>query len=251
MPNFHFKLRTLLGRLYTEEVTRVALGRLKHQVRSGPFAGMEYIARSNGSTLIPKLLGTYELEIRPFLGRILRAGYKNIIDVGCAEGYYAVGLALKLPDAKVYAYDTDPTALDNMRTLAQLNGIQDRVTAGSLLTHVELDSLPAHSSLIFCDIEGAERDLLDPARAQSLKLRDILVEIHDGPDATAIHDTLVERFKSTHQLDFIRASARTLDDVVGLEFLGHRRNRLLAVDEQRSKGLEWGYFVRSAAKSQR
>ena len=33
---------------------------------------------------------------------------KFVLNVGCAEGFYAVGLAIRLNDAQVFAADSDP-----------------------------------------------------------------------------------------------------------------------------------------------
>ena len=40
--------------------------------------------------LIPRLLGTYECELHPHLAALSAEGLDCVIDVGCAEGYYAV-----------------------------------------------------------------------------------------------------------------------------------------------------------------
>ena len=72
--------------------------------QSGPFAGMSCISEAICSSLVPKLLGSYESELHQVLNQILETDYQNVIDIGCAEGYYAVGLALRLPNARVYAW---------------------------------------------------------------------------------------------------------------------------------------------------
>ena len=82
-------------------------------VRNGPFRGMRYPERASvGSALVPKLLGSYERELQPVLEDILAREHSEIVDIGCAEGYYAVGLALRLPAARVFAYDTNVMAID-------------------------------------------------------------------------------------------------------------------------------------------
>jgi hypothetical protein len=102
---------------------------------------------------------------------------------------------------------------------------------------------------VICDIEGAERDLLDPAAAPALVDSDILVEIHDGPEATAIHDTLRDRFAHTHVIRFTKYEGRSASDAAGAPWLGHARNRMRAVDERRTFGVEWGYFRARAASA--
>ena len=69
-------------------------------VRHGPFAGLQYPELTAvGSALYPKLLGSYQREIQGWIEEICAAGYSEIVDVGFAEGYYAVGLARRLPRA--------------------------------------------------------------------------------------------------------------------------------------------------------
>ena len=63
-------------------------------VRSGPFQGMRYLDEIVWGSVTPRWLGCYEWELHGAVRQILDRGYKTIIDVGCAEGYYAVGLAL-------------------------------------------------------------------------------------------------------------------------------------------------------------
>jgi hypothetical protein len=80
-------------------------------VLSGPFKGMKYPnLEAFGSCIYPKILGSYERELHDTLNSISNTRYSEIIDVGCAEGYYAVGLSLQHPEARVYAYDIDETA---------------------------------------------------------------------------------------------------------------------------------------------
>jgi hypothetical protein len=54
---------------------------------------------------VPKLLGCYEQELHPALNRAIDTDYGVILNIGCAEGYYPVGLARVLPTAHVIAFD--------------------------------------------------------------------------------------------------------------------------------------------------
>src|SRR5690606_29129834 len=62
------------------------------QITAGPFEGMKYLEQVAGSALLPKLIGSYESELHAALLDMTRRGHRLIIDVGCAEGYYAVGM---------------------------------------------------------------------------------------------------------------------------------------------------------------
>ena len=61
---------------------------------NGPFKGMKYISESVGSCHMPKILGIYENEIYPILLNFL-SNSDLFVDIGAAEGYYAVGCAKK------------------------------------------------------------------------------------------------------------------------------------------------------------
>ena len=112
-------------------------------VRHGVFKGMRYPeARSSGSALYPKLLGSYERELEPILETICQRPYGQVVDVGCAEGYYAVGLAMRMPSARVYAYDTNAEAIRLCRQLAQANNVENRVITGAFCDRETLRSIP-------------------------------------------------------------------------------------------------------------
>jgi hypothetical protein len=63
-------------------------------VLHGPFEGMIYPATSlHDRNSVPKILGSYECELHDVIDSALRKKYYLAIDVGSAEGYYAVGFA--------------------------------------------------------------------------------------------------------------------------------------------------------------
>jgi len=178
------------------------LGLDKLEVLSGPFKGMRYGDFSYNSALIPKLLGTYEADLHGWVGEALGAGYDAVINIGCAEGYYAVGFAYANPGIDVVAFDTSSVALDMMSKLAALNGLQDRVRVADARTPAELESLLRRyrRPLLLVDIEGAEDELLDIRRAPSLESADMIIETHDGYNF-GVTRRLMERFWPTHRFE--------------------------------------------------
>jgi hypothetical protein len=66
------------------------LARQGDRVQGGLFADLKLLPHAVGSALAPKLIGSYEAELHPIFDRIFRKPYKRVIDIGCAEGYYAV-----------------------------------------------------------------------------------------------------------------------------------------------------------------
>ncbi|MCS7063959.1 MAG: hypothetical protein NZM04_07975, partial [Methylacidiphilales bacterium] len=83
------------GREKPEEISRPVFS--GNRVRHGPFAGMVYENDTFCcSAIAPKLLGSYEREIQPWIESLLLDRWEGVVDVGCAEGYYAVGFACKI-----------------------------------------------------------------------------------------------------------------------------------------------------------
>jgi hypothetical protein len=162
-----------------------------------------------------------------------------VIDVGAAEGYYAVGCALRLPSAQVYAFDTEPLARDLCRGLAGLNGVSERVHISGLCTPAHLAELAP--ALIISDCEGGELELLDPARVPALARCALLVELHDFIDPR-ISATLTARFEPTHTCEIARSSARMPSDYAALTGL-EPKLAALALEESRPTVMEWAYLV--------
>lgn len=179
-------------------------------VRHGVFQGMKYpAAQATGSALFPKLLGSYERELHPVIEAICREDYSEIVDVGCAEGYYAVGLARRIPTARIYAYDTNPEACRLCRGMAELNGVSDRITMGSFFDVEALKTIPfTRKALILSDCEGFEKQLFRKETADLLASCDLLVEVHDFIDIT-ISSYIRELFEPTHEIEVIQS----LDDI--------------------------------------
>ena len=64
---------------------------------------------------------SYECQLHDVVAGWIAAEYPQPIDVGSAEGYYAVGFALAMPRTTVDAFDIDPAARAECTALAQLN----------------------------------------------------------------------------------------------------------------------------------
>ena len=103
---------------------------------------------------MPKLLGCYEAEIHEILTQIMAKEYTEIVDIGCAEGYYANGLAMCMPTTSVYAFDIDPEARHFCETIAKLNNVQDRVIIAGHCDINELNTIMKGHPLIICDCGG-------------------------------------------------------------------------------------------------
>ena len=211
------------------------------EVRYGPFVAMRYgedMAQATND-LVSKLTGSYERELHGAVTEWIASDLEHVIDVGCAEGYYAVGFALKIPGATVHAFDIDPTARERCAAMAELNGVAGRVRVAGACNPSSFDSFPQDGVALFSDCEGAELALLDPALAPRLQSWPIIVELHDFGDST-ITTTICERFAPTHEISIIQATKRHNDVPVELSFATTQQRSILL--SERPQGMSWAHM---------
>src|SRR5271165_2386350 len=214
-------------------------------VLTGPFQGMIYLDESVWGPIMPKWAGSYEMELRDLIEEIIRSGYDRIVNLGCAEGYYAVGLACRDHKPEVLAFDLDPFARTQARRLAQLNVVSERIRVFGECTHFKLNELIKGKTLVVADIEGDEVVLLDPARVPRLRDADLLIEIHERPDPDGVQtaeERVTNRFSGTHSIG--RRVSRDREDWIekhqGLWQGKMSRERMMkALDEARSSPQFW------------
>jgi len=184
-----------------------------------------------------KLLGCYEDELHSYIKRMVVDEPDLVVNLGSAEGYYAVGMALRSSKSRVVAADIDARARDITARTAVLNGVTvetvPAVDARGLQAIIESACKP----FLIVDIEGAENTVLDPEQAPALAQCRILVESHDCFDA-GITDRLIDRFKPTHHTVKITAQGknpwqfRCLEKMWDLE-------KLILVNECRPETAQW------------
>lgn len=190
-----------------DSVARTISRHTGSQVASGPFRAMriDYDALPVHSS--PKLLGTYEREIASCVEDAIGLDPPFILNVGASDGYYAVGLALRLPLARVFAAEADPKSLRATVRNAALNSVEDRVSAVGVFRSGEFSKyLCEAGSLLVMDCEGAEFVLLDPTREPALRVAVILVEVHRSHGTP---DELASRFRQTHSARMVSRVPRT------------------------------------------
>lgn len=163
--------------------------------------------------MFPKLLGTYEKELCSVIEQAIARRPQLVVDIGAAEGYYAVGLATRLPTARLVCFETQANYHYLLRELGSLNNITERLSIlGSCTSRLLNETLEREqSTLVICDIEGTEDVLLDPATAPALRHADILVELHDL-GTPGVSRRLCERFKPTHTITKITSRPRRSED---------------------------------------
>ena len=160
-------------------------------VSGGPFAGLTY-PDASAISLIPKLLGIYERQLHRPLEDAIRAGPDVIVNVGAADGYYAVGLARRCPGATVHAFDGDAGQRALLARVAAANGVDLRIGGTATVDDVA-------GALVVVDCDGCEGALLQPGLLGSAT---IIVELHDFIEP-GIGDVIAARFAATHDVELV------------------------------------------------
>ncbi|QLG69525.1 MAG: methyltransferase [Candidatus Woesebacteria bacterium] len=173
------------------------------KIRYDPFSGIKYIKNSFGSVLLPKIIGSYEEPIQEWINQAIKRKYYKVIDLGSAEGYYAIGMAKNLPQSTVLASDIDPKARHLCRILARKNNCNNIKIVGKL-DHQRLNKeIIRNKTIIICDIEGNELELLEPNKVKKLNFCDIICELHDDLVSNNITEEMIKRFHKTHSIEIV------------------------------------------------
>lgn len=212
-------------------------------VLTGPFQGMCYPPSATKQRHVaPQLVGSYESCLHRVIKEIKERHYEHIVDVGCAEGYYAVGLAMICPDAQVFAFDAEPRELRLCREMKDLNRVSN-LSLGTFCDSGALLTIAAsRPSLILSDCEGYESRLFTEETVVSLPRTDFLIELHE-----AVSPRVTERlngiFSKTHQVTLIESFSPRLTDYPQLAKLGSDSAEL-CLCELRDPSQQWLYAIK-------
>ncbi len=159
-----------------------AFSLLGDKVLTGPFAGMvvaEGTPQWDDGNSGAKLFGSYEHELHGAIEHAISRRPEVVVNVGCGEGYYAVGLARRCPEAIIFAVDPSADARQMCSDYAKKNNVRVNVVDGAYepddLRFADIEG----RRLYVIDCEGHEADLIDLDKCPELRSADIIVECHD------------------------------------------------------------------------
>ena len=187
-------------------------------VQAGPFQGMKLITQPEEYSLrneffygwdAHQLLGCLEEELHGSIEQAIQRAPEIVVNVGCAEGYYAIGLAKRLPRAEVYAFDSSKTARALCEIAAKENNVANRVHIKGTCDEKELLKLARSGKKMFLliDCEGEELKILTPQCVEALRHADVIVECHDFKDSL-ITPILLQLFMQSHHVEIIKEGPR-------------------------------------------
>jgi len=193
-----------------------------YTVQAGPFAGMKYTRSALLSRhATPALLGVYERQLYPFIDAVAQH-CDLVVDIGSAEGYFAVGLARQ--GKRVVAFDANPHERRICKEMAAANQVSERVTVrpwcdpSTLIDLVEGQG----GAFIISDIDGGELDLFTPEVVAATRHCDLIIEMH-GKDAAG-NSAFASRFDD--RVKILEHPALDPSAVERLKFLGSDAARM-------------------------
>ena len=233
--------------IFMREVRRIRSeqGRKLHAetggiVRRRLFAGLKLAVETSwGDDLASMLLGAYELEVQQVLQAADVGRYDLFVDVGCANGYYAAGLARLAAGMRVVAYDISEQAQHVTRAAGERNGVGGRMVVAGRCDAAAMEACleTAARPLVMLDIEGGERELVDPVATPAYSRADLIVECHDR-GCGDITEILMKRLGETHRLEVVSRAGRNAAAYPELADLPDLQSALILC-EMRVKSSHW------------
>jgi hypothetical protein len=208
-------------------------------VLQGPFKGMKYLPSSVGSWILAKYLGTYEKELWVAIENICQHHCDVFVDVGSAEGYYAIGMTIRLMPERTHCFDINPRAHRLLGRIAKRNQLSEKIKKHLDCSVVNFEKVlhDATRPVVIMDCEGSEDELLDPQSAPSLLKATILVELHESL-RPGITQRIEHRFSKTHRVERLQSVERSLNDLPPNLMLSEE-DAVFGMSEGRTTTMEW------------
>lgn len=207
-------------------------------VRYGPFKGLKL----NRDTWWGKLdlgnqcLGLYEKELLHFFQNIRENEFSTLIDIGAADGYYAVGALVSGIFDSVICFEQSASGRETIHRNWENNGSIGNLSilgAADANSIAEIPESRLKKSLLIVDIEGAEFNLLTDQVLDKLQESTIVVEIHNWVDGFIdLYADLLRRANKNHQIHVLERIQRSTTEIPELRDFTDD-NRLLVTSERR------------------
>jgi len=222
------------------EISKRVVERCGTTVLRGPFAGLRFPQEVLlDLPCAQRIVGSFEKELHPVFEGLKKGDYEVILNIGSAEGYYAVGLALLL-GVPVLAFDVNPEERRRCRKTAELNGVAGLLRMEGYCDGERMRKLVrGKQCFLVSDCEGYELELFDRAAAADLQFSDVLIELHEK-QCGGVYESICSAFASSHSIDTYAAAVRDASEYPELEFLGADATR--AIEEWRDAGQRWVFL---------
>tara|TARA_B100000212_G_scaffold70965_1_gene49975 strand:+ start:9241 stop:10074 length:834 start_codon:yes stop_codon:yes gene_type:complete len=211
---------------------------LNGTVKYGPFKGLRLTHNPwwGQLDLGSQCLGLYEKEILKFIENIEDGQFTNFIDIGAADGYYAVGLLSTGKIQRSICFEKTDKGREAIFTNWKNNGAIGQLVVKAKANFESIATLTEHDlerSLILIDIEGGEFELLNNDTIHKFRYSKILLEIHNWvTDFEEKYKNLLISLDEFFCIKIIKRVDRQVDNYMELRDFTDD-NRLLLISERR------------------
>ena len=205
-------------------------------ISQGLFSGMQLGQDTwwGKSDLGSQCLGFYEKEILEII--TANGPYDNFIDIGAADGYYAIGMLHSVMASRAICFEVSDKGRVAIRKNWQTNGspgLLEILGEANEVTVSALSPVITTKSLVLIDIEGFEFELLTPKVVSILSKCDVIVEIHNWvEDFPNRYKSLLMTLDNYFRIEIVKRSDRNTVDCSLLRSFTDD-NRLLVTSERR------------------
>lgn len=207
-------------------------------VQNGLFKNLKYAEKRD--RIHNKILGLYENQLQIFIKDAILKNPDIVINIGCGDGYYGLGLAKILNNCKSILVDTSEDELIRAKNNARINNLNNVSFLNDITDEELIRLVNAHSRpFVFIDIEGAEHKFLDHIKYECLSKCIIMIETHDFIYRN-ITSLLINRFSASHKVYIINDTEKHIMD----DFLNNIEldDKLAFQSEGRPQGMKWIYL---------
>ena len=230
-------------RRFRQEVWSTLSKAHNHKVAYGPFKGMSLPKNLWwGDDRITQTLGIYEEHVLKQLIENRNQGATKLIDIGAADGYFAIGMTFSKIYQTCIAFEISEEGRKRISENAKSNRCEDCI---EIHGEADLESLTEalsgpETSTVLIDIEGCEYDLLNDKMLKLLSDSFVICELHNNliDDGLARERALLQRASKYFNTSLIKRETYNPNAFSELNHLDDT-HRLIAVSEGRSKNTEW------------
>ena len=216
-----------------------------NKIAFGPFAGMSLSLDPwwGSYDQISKILGEYEKEVLNKLCNFLKLNQNTIfIDIGAADGFYAIGVAYKNLAKHVYAFEISLKGQEELKKNSLTNKCNHKITIQGKANFENLYKISneLNNAVIIIDIEGDEYNFLEEKILKLFKFSYLIVELHPNKikNGQILENHLIDRAKG-----YFKVSKIYREDLKPNSFKIFNQlpddERLLVFSEGRSRNPKW------------
>lgn len=232
-------------KLRRRRVSKSLFDRYDGEVQRGPFAGIRMDRHNSASKgqLGLKIFGLYESVVVEAIEQF--GPFTDFINIGACDGYFTLGLLKSGLAKRSICFETVKSRQKAIRRYAENNDLGDRVvvlgTANEQIgRQIAEHEFKPHDSLVICDIEGAEFDLLTENFLHQLEGSTMIIELHDRirEEPIELREKLISRLPEGYEHKILAWRPPNLDGITDFAELSDN-DRALATSEGRKTQGEW------------